>query len=139
MFFATDSQFETNRLRRMDSEGCYDIATIEGSAIYSAQGPGTIYFSSTVEPGEGSGSLLRDMVERTPGPGIRSNEAVIYAWDGSTLEEVLRAEKDAWPMRLAQFGTFMFPQGPMPPNAFYAYGNAVRGYDDVTLQFERSA
>ncbi len=39
-------------------------------------------------------------------------------------------------MRLAQFGTFMFPQGTMPDGKFYAYGNAVRKFDDMTLCFE---
>lgn len=142
LFFATDTQFDRNLVRRLeplDGVEPETLAAIEGSSIYSAQGLDRIFFSSTVEPGEGTGSFWRDLVDRVPGPGIVSDQAVIYGLEDGRVTEIARARKDAWPMRLAQFGTFQFPGGTMPRDQLFAYGMAVRRFDGATMCFDRVA
>jgi hypothetical protein len=59
--------------------------------------------------------------------------------DGQGLvSQLYSAEKDAWPFRLAQFGTFIFPTGIMPSNTLYVYGVALKGVDGSCLVFRRA-
>jgi hypothetical protein len=141
LYYATDSQLETNWVLKLELQPAPPRATpvrlIEGSSIYSGTCGGNTVFSSTVEPGEPSGNLIFDLFDRRRGPGIRSDYAVIYSLDGrGRVTELFRAVKDFYPPRLAQFGTFMFPSGQMPPGRLYAYGVALRGFDDCCLCFE---
>jgi len=137
LLFATDSQLETNHLRRIDERGISDVAEIIGSSIYHHANASRLIFSSTVEPGAPTGHRLRDIFDRRPGPGITANAAAIYLFEGSRLTEIHREAKDGWPMRLAQFGTFRFPGGTMPPDRFYAYGVGVKRHDGYCLSFKR--
>lgn len=139
-FYATDSQFVTNnvfRARLDDRPAITAVAPIAGSSIYAGRVGDDVVFSSTVEPGETTGSFMRDVVDRRPGPGIAGNHASIYLLDGGRITEQFSAGKDRWPMRLAQFGTFTFPGGVMPTDRFFAYGAAVEGYDGCCLLFVR--
>lgn len=140
LYFATDSQFDRNFVRRLQPDGRDEPETlthIAGSSIYSAQGRNRIFFSSTVEPGDGTGNFWRDLIDRTPGPGISGNKAAIYGLENGRTTLIAQSSKDAWPMRLAQFGTFQFPQGTMPTDRLFAYGMAVRKFDGATLCFDR--
>jgi hypothetical protein len=139
--YATDSQLSINCLTKLvyTSETCeiMSLAEIEGSSIYSGESKDFTVFSTTVEPGESSDSVIKNIFETKPGPGIKSKNACIYLLDGAyNAREIFRAKKDLWPMRLAQFGTFMFPSGIMPQGYVYAYGLAVRKYDNVCLIFK---
>lgn len=136
-YFATDSQLETNRLRRIDGDEIEDVAEIIGSSIHFHGDASRLIFSSTVEPGAPTGRRFRDIFDRTPGPGIKANAAAIYLFEHGRLQEIYRETKDAWPMRLAQFGTFQFPAGTMPPDRFYAYGVGVKPSDGHCLCFRR--
>ncbi len=139
--YATDSHLEPNHLLsfRDDAGSIAKRAPVAGSSIYAGTAETYVAFSSSVEPGEPSGKLLRDFTERKPGPGISGNAAVIYKLDDDGLSEVLSAPMDGWPLRLAQFATFSFPGGTMPADRFYAFGRAVRKYDGACLMFERAA
>ena len=136
-WWATDSQFEANRLMRVDSGASIADASIvsplPGSAIYSAQGDRHFAFSTTVEPGATTGNRIWDLLTRKPGPGINGDEAAVYVIGDNQLTELLRAPKDVWPLRLAQFGSFQFPAGRLPSGRVYAYGVAVEGFDNVCL------
>jgi len=142
VFYATDSQLEENHVIGLDLNSAHPtprvLSSIEGSSIYAGFGIDYAVFSTSVEPSAPSGRFIADLVSRQRGPGIRSNEAKIVslASDGTTLE-FFSAKKDAWPFRLAQFGTFMFPNGVMPAESFIAYGNAIENYDDRCLLFRR--
>lgn len=134
--YATDSNLEQNYLYRLRQvNGTWQaqpIAAIAGSSIYAALSGGRIYFSTTVEPGEPSGKMLHDLVERTLGAGIQDTRSHVYVYDG-TLHEIFSAEKDRWPMRLCQFGVFhccVVPTG----DGVYLYGSAVKRYDGVALR-----
>lgn len=142
LYFATDSQFDRNLVRRLQSDGRAEPETltdIAGSSIYSAQGVDRIFFSSTVEPGDSTGNFWRDLIDRTPGPGIVGNTAAIYGLQDGQVTRIVQSSKDVWPMRLAQFGTFQFPQGTMPADCLVAYGMGVQKLDGATLFFDRQS
>ena len=40
-------------------------------------------------------------------------------------------------MRLAQFGTFLFPSGAMPADRFFTFGVGVKRYDGRCLVFKK--
>jgi hypothetical protein len=140
VFYATDSQLEANSLCILDEQDkCLTsrrIAKIEGSSIYAGFGKYEIFFSTAVEPGMPTGNMLIDLFETKIGDGIASRQSVIYGftYDG-LIKELFRADKDIWPMTLAQFGTFTFPSGVMPDDRFYAYGCALSKFDDSCLIF----
>ncbi len=143
LIYATDTQLEQNYLVRSDLKPQAEpniIAPIAGSSIYWGNVAGAVVFSSTVEPGLPSGALLQDILERRAGPGNSGNAAKIYRYgfNDHRLDELFSAEKDALPLRLAQFGSFMFPAGmDHLEDRFFAYGNAVKGYDNACMLFTR--
>ena len=141
-FYATDTQLQSNHIYELSVDGgngkAQKLAAIEGSSIYSGQGHGNRYFSTTVECGMPTGNFLRDIFETRRGPGILSSQAKIMRIDANGVcEEIFSAEKDALPFRLAQFGTFTFPTGEMPFDTVIAYGTAVRGFDDACLVIKK--
>ena len=138
LLYATDTQLENNFLMKLTPEAAAPekIAPIAGSSIYAQTRRNGVIFSSSVEPGRPSGNSLRDIFERRPGPGIFSNRSVVYSYDFETgrLAEILSAEKDWLPLRLAQFGSFMFPSGlEQLDGVAIMYGNAVKDFDDVCI------
>jgi hypothetical protein len=144
VFMATDTQLETNRLYEfsINNEFCLTLEPLKdlnGSSIYAGLGPKEIFFSTTVECGEPTGNFIRDLLDTHSGSGMLSSKAFLMSVDGNgVVTEIYSAEKDAWPFRLAQFGTFIFPSGTMPADTFYAYGVALKGVDGRCLVFHRS-
>lgn len=143
VYYATDTQLEVNNLFEFQPDAgavsLRSLATLGGSSIYAGRGPAEIFFSTTVECGEPTGNFIRDLLDTKPGPGMQSCSASLMAVDErGGVSELYSARKDAWPFRLAQFGTFLFPSGTMPPNKLIAYGVAVNGCDDTCLLFTRN-
>lgn len=141
VFYATDTQFVGNALMEMQEASNVQVqalAEIEGSSIHAGHGESFTAFSSAVEPGQLSGIGLIDLLERQRGAGAKSDWARIYhlAANGE-LTVVFSAKKDAWPYRLAQFGTFTFPTGVLPDGVIVAYGVALQGVDDTCLVFKQ--
>lgn len=139
-FYATDTQLEANHVYELCINDhiakISELAKIEGSSIYSGRGEDYQFFSTTVECGMPTGNFLRDMLDTRRGPGILSSKAKIMGIGADGVcEEIFVAEKDALPFRLAQFGTFTFPSGKMPPDTVIAYGTALRGVDDTCMVF----
>ncbi len=137
LFYATDSQLEPNHLYRASERAggwAVDaIAPLEGSSIYSCNAADVVHFSTTVEPGMPTGRLA-DLFDRRPGPGIADRYAYLYRFSPQTgLQCLRRAEKDAWPMRLAQFGTFHFCQSASDKGVVYAYGAAIKKDNNCLL------
>lgn len=142
LFYATDTQLESNHIYELSIDGLvgktHKLAAIDGSSIYSGQGHDRRFFSTTVECGMPTGNFLRDIFETRRGPGILSSQAKIMGIDANGIcEDLFSAEKDALPFRLAQFGTFTFPTGEMPVDTVVAYGTALRGFDDTCLVLKK--
>ena len=136
--YATDSNVELNRLMHFAGAGPIQSGVpLRGSSIYGGAGETYVAFSTSVEPGEPTGNILRDFSTRRPGPGIVGDMADIHVIEQGRLSTILSARADGWPLRLAQFATFSFPGGTLPADRFHAFGRAVHGYDGACLLFER--
>jgi hypothetical protein len=135
LIYATDTHLEPNYLCSLNNGYINLINKIEGSSIYYGNKIDGVYFSTTVEPGMSTGNILTDVLCRKPGPGIISDSSKIYYLNGNNnkLHEVFSAKKDWMPMRLGQFGSFMFPSGVGGGNGLIVYGVALKGYDDCCL------
>lgn len=138
LVWATDTQLEPNhvyRARWLRGEWLVEnIAPIEGSCIYWQHHPDGVLFSSTVEPGEPTGHRLADLFCLSRGPGILSNDAVLYFYsEAKGLMEITRGTKDRWPSRLAQFGCFILPEGIGPRSTVVFSGQALSGLDGRTV------
>ncbi len=141
LIWATDTQLEENNLyQAIRSDGQWVaqlIGPIEGSSIYWQQTHDGVVFSSTVEPGEPRGRFFSDLFCRERGPGIRSDTAVLYLYDGKgEIRELSRATKDCWPHRLAQFGCFVLPAGVGPSGLIICSGQALSEIDGRVLLFQ---
>ena len=140
MTFATDTQLQFNSLRTLtlaqDAATTEELAPTAGSSIYYQFANDGIYFSTAVEPGKPTGSFIRDLFSSEIGEGIRGSDAVIYHFGPTVgMSEIFRARKDIIPLRLGQFGSFMFPSGTCPAGYLAVYAVALRGYDDQCLLF----
>lgn len=134
LYYATDTQLEQNYLCRLSqsrTDGTWKVdrlCPIPGSSIYGTPAGDGFLFSTAVEPGMPSGRLIPDLLERMPGPGINGSSAHIFRLDpAGQCIPVLSAQKDIWPMRLMQFGTFHLTA--VPGIGAYAYGVGLAGYD----------
>ena len=109
MLYATDSQFEANSIRILSEKGdqwCSELVyPLEGSCIYACQVDDKFVFSTAVEPGEVRSNLILTLLDRTPGPGIKSSKSTIVVGNLQNGFKVIKEwEKDNWPLRLFQFG-----------------------------------
>jgi len=143
VYFATDTQLDPNHIYELSigdtSPQVRQIAAIGGSSIYASQGRSDIFFSTTIECGAPSGKFFKDLLETKPGTGITSSTASVMCIDSNgAISEIFSAEKDFWPFRLAQFGTFTFPAGLLPADTVVAYGIALKGADDTCFVFKKS-
>ena len=96
-----------------------------------------VIFSTAVEPPEPTGSFISDLLTLKKGDGIIENNAVIYSVYRNNINscnQLLSIPKDNWPPRLGQFGTFTFPGGLNNSNVLYAYGIAIKGYDNCFIK-----
>ena len=138
--WATDTQLEPNHLmhasREADGWKVRSVAPIDGSCIYWQKVRDGMVFSSSVEPGEPTGHLLRDVFCRQRGSGILSDDAVLYHYgERSGLRSIARGSKDFWPFRLAQFGCFVLAAGVGPDEVIVCGGQALTGLDGRTLLY----
>lgn len=116
LVYATDSQFETNYLCEIvfeENESIHNkLFELEGSVIYGNTLQNSFLFSTAVEPGEFVTKFsMKRLVNRTRGPGIKSNYAkiMLYECNTSTIKEVYKNEKDFLPFYLFQYGVLIFP------------------------------
>jgi hypothetical protein len=141
IMYATDTQLVPNSLRELvpiSSNGDHSPGSFSseermetaGSSIYSCMVGEQLVFSTTVEPGKLSGNLLKDWLERKPGPGIKDNSVYLVAGSPEDGFATIGSwQKDKWPLRLFEFGAIKFPSGENPGPYLYAYFTAVAQAD----------
>lgn len=139
IIYATDTQIESNYIQIINKSNPINIKKripINGSSIYYQKTLGdTIYFSTAVEPGEPTGNFIADIFSSKRGPGIKSSESVIYSYSTlNGLREITRKSKDWLPLRLGQFGTFMFPGGQCPDDCLIVYASALTKIDNYCIK-----
>ena len=148
--YATDSPLEPNSLRELVVFGEPSISgaagftarsehllDISGSSIYACTVRDQLVFSTTVEPGLLTGRRVRDLLDRSIGPGIEGPYADLMMGDESRgFARAGRWPKDKWPSRLCEFGSITFPTGFNPGNRLYAYFTALAAVDGSMCIFE---
>lgn len=147
LIYATDTQLELNHLNRVSinasgDAGVRHLQTLGGSSIYRAESqPGSLVFSTAVEPDQVRGNKFLALFSRRRGAGILSDMAHIYAGHiGADLLPIYSARKDVWPFRLFQFGSLQFPGGQCPvPGLIHAYATALTGIDGCTMVLDLTA
>ncbi len=133
LIYATDTQLEKNKLCFLAEGNLSELDQIEGSSIYYGQNADGYFFSTAVEPGEPSGIFLKDILSNELGPGILSNHSYIYKLGPDGISKVFLGTKDSVPMRLGQFGSFMFPSGKRDDGNLIVYGTALKSFDGCSV------
>jgi len=140
LVYATDSQLEPNSIRLLrERDGRWvdeQLASLPGSCIHACMVGDRMCFSTTVEPGLGTGFLPYDLLQPRIGPAIERRWSDVVVGDPERgFARVGTWRKDVWPMGLCGFGTISFVSGVLPAGRLVAYGTALRGFDDATLVF----
>jgi hypothetical protein len=140
LLYATDSHLEKNSLRWLEEAGgvwrTRPLRAMPGPSFYACRVGRRSFFSTSVEPGAPSGRIVRDLLDRSIGPGV---DAPVCEIVGGSVEEgfatLVRWRADALPKRLFQSSAIFFPSGASDLDVVVAYGIGVRGHDDRTEIF----
>lgn len=121
--YATDSQFITNSIKRIDRKTLEItlLQSVQGSVIKGGQTGNVSFLSTTVEPSK------------------VNTDQYSHLWvtkDGLNWEERYKAKKD-WMPSIMQFGTFEFPhyEGEIRDKLYFS-GRAVKGLDGKSTYIE---
>jgi hypothetical protein len=124
VYYASDAEFEQNRIFRIDR------ATGRREAIAEIDGP--VYYSSAV------GSDLFFAVSAELCPSQQGRSASLWHVDpGGTCRRVAAFEKDRWSVRFFLRGALHFPRGPGLADELLFSGIALRGADNRTFRLRR--
>jgi hypothetical protein len=97
LYFSSDTPLESNHVYRLDRRGeLTELVPLSSSSIYGCRAGGGIFFSTMVEPSLAN----RD-----------SNVRLFGSLDGSHWCDLMRWEKDFWPISLFQYGNAILPDG----------------------------
>jgi len=142
MLYTTDTPLEENYLYHLDfsSGQIQPVMAIDGPSIYGRTiSDYEFVFSTSVEP-DSRITGLRYEFTRKLGPGVKNRKSHLYycMWDGNQAhcKEVFAAHKDILPMGAGQFGTMMFPEGPVLEDKLLVTCQALRKYDNKTLDID---
>jgi hypothetical protein len=125
IYFSSDTPFEINHVYRLDRRGnLAELAELSSSSICGCRVGDAIFFSTMVEPS-------RTNVSR---------EVCVYGTaDRVCWQKVLAHYKDAWPMRLFQYGNAFLPAGPNTSGLLAVSTVAVRRADLATSLWRLNA
>jgi hypothetical protein len=118
LYFASDTPLEANHVYRLTRDGALTVAAdLESSCIEGCLVGDTVVFSTMAEPSEVNSSRRVSLYAgREPGTWKR-----LSSW-----------AKDAWPMRLFQYGNAFLPTGDNPSDYLAVTTVAVKDDDLVT-------
>lgn len=126
IYYATDAEFEQNRVFRIDRKSGRreSIGELDGPVYYSHAAGGDLFFASSAElcpsqQGRRSATLWR--VDAAGG-----------------LAPIVAYQKDIWSVLFFLAGSYSFPRGPGVPDQFYFSGTALRGARGRTFCVVRS-
>lgn len=129
LVYGTDTANEQNYLFLMQGKKQHIIAALNGPCVYGRPWNGGLLFSTTVEPDEsvrGVASFFTDKL----GKGILSKEVHLLFLDKELdLHTLGIFRKDAWPMKLMQYGCIQFVSG----SELWIYPVAVQKNDGCAI------
>jgi hypothetical protein len=124
IYYATDAEFETNRLYRVDrtSGERQVLGQLDGPVYYSCARGDELFFAVTAE-------LCPSQVGRA---------ASLWHVDAEgRLSKLVSFEKDPWPVSFFLPGTIHFPCGPEVAEELFFQTVALRGVDGHTFRLYR--
>lgn len=132
LLYATDAVNEKNYVYLLDGKGePQKICALNGSCIYGTEFKGKYYFSTTVEPDENNRGVT-SWISSKRGEGILSDDVQVIRLDTNTKSEIIMMlKKDAYPMKLFQYGAVQFNHG--DGERLWCYPVAIRKYDGIAL------
>jgi len=123
--FATDSQYEQNKIRKMDrkTSKITDLVCIQGTGIYGGKHGDLAYVSTTVEPSK------------------VNKDKCSHLWiskNGIEWLEIAKFKKDFWNARLFQFGSIRFPnyENGTKNLPLFIDGRALKGIDGKSIMIK---
>jgi hypothetical protein len=136
LYYATDTPQEENFLVKLclDTLAVEKLGSLEGPIIYSAKLKNSFIFSSSVEA-DTNLKGINYLLSRRKGLGIKSNDSVVYSFNGIDILEIGRFKKDLYPMGLFQFGNVSFYTSENSAHT-YAYGMSLSNLDGKILKFD---
>ena len=123
IYWATDAEFERNKLYRMERIGGRRevLGELDGPTYYSHACGEDLFFGVTAE-------LC---------PSQAGREAALWRWSDGRLERLAVFAKDALPVSLFLPGTLHFPGGPGRQGEFYFHAVGLRRADNRTFRVHR--
>jgi len=123
IYWATDAEFERNKLYRMERIGARRevLGELDGPTYYSQACGEDLFFGVAAQ-------LC---------PSQTGRQASLWCWNDGGLERVAAFEKDALPVSLFLPGTLHFPSGPGRAAEFYFHGVGLRRADNRTFRVQR--
>lgn len=121
IWYATDAEFETNRVFRIDraTGRRFELGMVDGPVYYSTRWRRGLFFAVTAE-------LC---------PSQTGRSATLWAVRDGELSRVVSVEKDRWPVKLLP-GTLHFPGGPGVEQGLYFQAVALKGVDARCFRVE---
>lgn len=135
LLYATDAVNDKNYIYLLNHENkIKKICALNGPCIYGTEHNGKYYFSTTVEPDE-SNKRITSWISFKRGRGILSDKVCLISVDEQMdYMEIMKFEKDIFPMKLMQYGAIQFPKG--KSYKLWIYPIAVKKYDGVAIEME---
>lgn len=134
LVYATDFVEKENSINYIDINDEFikviEIGKINGSCIYGTELKNGFLFSTTVESSEKIKGL-KALLSTRSATGIKSNQIQLIYINKESLETrlVKKGIKDNYPMKLFQYGCFMFPQNSKNKKNVEIYCMAQKNYD----------
>lgn len=139
LVYATDSSIVKNHvylLPNEDPSALCSLAETNGPCIYGAPCAVGYLFSTTVEPDERVRGA-RSYLSRKLGPGVQTDEAqLLLVTDEAEVREILRLEKDAYPMKLMQYGSIQLASGQERRRDLAGFCRSLKGLDATPVKME---
>ena len=139
LVYATDSSIIRNRVYLLpdeDPSSLRVLAEINGPCIYGTPCEAGYLFSTTVEPDERVRGK-RSLFSMKPGPGVLTKEVqLILVTESAEAHEILRLEKDVFPMKLMQYGSMQFAAGQEHRRAVVGFCRSLKRLDASSVEME---
>ena len=139
LVYATDSSIIKNHVYLLPNEdpgSLRVLADTNGPCIYGTPCEAGYLFSTTVEPDErvrGASSYLSTKL----GPGVLTRETqLLLVTSAAEVREVLRLKKDAYPMKLMQYGSVQFASGQESRSGVVGFCRSLSDLDAIPVEIE---
>ena len=139
LVYATDSSIIKNHVYLLpddDPSSLRVLSETNGPCIYGTPCAAGYLFSTTVEPDERVRGLC-SYFSTGIGPGVQTRETQILLVNrAAEVREILRLEKDIYPMKLMQYGSIQFPSGQESRSDVACFCRSLKGFDAIPVEME---